>query len=72
VVVTALGIQKQKKALGYSTTEVDGSKFTQSRETNIGNALSGQVAGVSVAGLATGPSGSSRVTIRGNASLTGK
>ncbi len=71
VVVTALGIKKQARSLGYSTTEVDGSKFTQSRESNIGNALTGQVAGVSVAGTATGPSGSSRVTIRGNASLSG-
>jgi TonB-linked SusC/RagA family outer membrane protein len=69
VVVTALGIKKQARALGYSTTEVDGSKFTQSREANIGNALTGQVAGVSVAGTATGPSGSSRVVIRGNASI---
>ena len=69
VVVTALGITKEKRAIGYSTTELDGSKFTQSRETNIGNALTGQVAGVSVAGVATGPSGSSRVVIRGNASL---
>ena len=71
VVVTALGIQRQKRSLGYSTTEVAGSKLTDSRETNIGNALTGQVAGVSVAGLGTGPSGSSRVTIRGNSSLTG-
>jgi TonB-linked SusC/RagA family outer membrane protein len=70
VVVTALGIKKQARAVGYSTTEVDGSKFTQSRESNIGNALTGQVAGVSVAGVATGPSGSSRVVIRGNASLS--
>jgi TonB-linked SusC/RagA family outer membrane protein len=69
VVVTALGIKKQARSLGYSTTEVDGSKFTQSREANIGDALTGQVAGVSVAGVATGPSGSSRVIIRGNASL---
>jgi TonB-linked SusC/RagA family outer membrane protein len=71
VVVTALGIKKQARALGYSTTEVDGSLLTQSRETNIGNALTGQVAGVNVAGNATGPGGSSRVIIRGNASLTG-
>jgi TonB-linked SusC/RagA family outer membrane protein len=71
VVVTALGIKKQARSLGYSTTEVDGSKLTQSRETNIGNALTGQVAGVSVAGDATGPYGSSRVLIRGNASLSG-
>ncbi|MEX6686980.1 SusC/RagA family TonB-linked outer membrane protein [Danxiaibacter flavus] len=71
VVVTALGIQKQARSLGYSTTEVDGSKFTQAREVNIGNALTGQIAGVSVAGVSTGPYGSSRVIIRGNASLTG-
>ncbi|HWK05929.1 MAG TPA: SusC/RagA family TonB-linked outer membrane protein [Puia sp.] len=72
VVVTALGIKKQTRSLGYSTTEVDGSKFTSSREANIGNALTGQVAGVSVAGVATGPSGSSRVLIRGNGSLSGQ
>ncbi len=70
VVVTALGIKKQARALGYSTTEVDGSKLTEARESNIGNALTGQVAGVSVAGVATGPSGSSRVVIRGNSSIS--
>ncbi|HTJ50446.1 MAG TPA: SusC/RagA family TonB-linked outer membrane protein [Cyclobacteriaceae bacterium] len=71
VVVTALGLEKNIRSLGYSTTEVNGSNFTQSREINLGNALTGQVAGVSVSGLATGPAGSSRVTIRGNASMTG-
>lgn len=71
VVVTALGIKKQARSLGYSTTEVDGSKLTMSREANVGNALTGQVAGVSVAGVSTGPSGSSRVVIRGSASLAG-
>lgn len=71
VVVTALGIKKQARSLGYSTTEVPGSNFTQARETNLGNALTGQVAGVSVAGEATGPYGGSRVLIRGNASLSG-
>lgn len=71
VVVTALGVKKQARSVGYSTTTVDGSKFTESRETNIGNALTGQVAGVSVAGTATGPYGSSRVVIRGNSSLAG-
>src|SRR6202000_509639 len=48
VVVTALGIKRQARSLGYSTTELNGDKFTQSRETNLGNALSGQVAGVAV------------------------
>lgn len=71
VVVTALGIKREKKSLGYSTTTVGGEQFTESRDPNLGNALSGKVAGVSVAGNATGMGGSSRVVIRGNASLTG-
>ncbi len=71
VVVTALGIKKQARSLGYSTTQVDGSKFTEARTQNIGDALSGQVAGVSVGGVSTGPYGSSRVLIRGNSSLGG-
>ncbi|QES89721.1 SusC/RagA family TonB-linked outer membrane protein [Rhizosphaericola mali] len=71
VVVSAFGIKRQKKSLGYSTTSVGGDQFTQSRDVNLGNALTGKVAGVSVANNATGPTGSSRVIIRGNASLTG-
>jgi TonB-linked SusC/RagA family outer membrane protein len=71
VLVTALGIKKAAKTLGYSTSAMDGSLFALSRETNIGNALTGQSAGVNVAGEATGPFGSSRVLIRGNASLSG-
>lgn len=71
VVVTALGIRRQKKSLGYSTTSVKGDQFTESRDPNLGNALSGKVAGVSVAGNSTGIGGSSRVVIRGNSSLTG-
>ncbi len=71
VVVTALGIKRQSRSLGYSTTQVGGEEFTLARDPNMGNALSGKVAGVSVAGNATGSGGSSRVIIRGNASLTG-
>lgn len=71
VVVTALGIRRQSRSLGYSTTQVAGEDFTQARDPNLGNALSGKVAGVSVSGNATGSGGSSRVIIRGNASLTG-
>lgn len=71
VVVTALGIKRQERSLGYSTTTVGGKDFTEARAINIGNALSGKIAGVSVSGNATGPGGSSRVVIRGNASLTG-
>ena len=71
VVVTALGIDRQKKSLGYSVTTVKGDEFTQARENNVANALTGKVAGVNAAGLSTGPGGSSRVTIRGNGSLVG-
>ncbi|MEO5581594.1 MAG: TonB-dependent receptor plug domain-containing protein, partial [Saprospiraceae bacterium] len=71
VVVTALGFSREKKALGYSVTEVDGGNFVQARENNIANALAGRVAGVNVSKTAGGPSGSSRVIIRGNKSLAG-
>jgi TonB-linked SusC/RagA family outer membrane protein len=71
VVVTAMGIKRQKRSIGYSTAEVGGEQMTESRDMNLGNALSGKVAGVSVAGNVTGLGGSSRVIIRGNASLTG-
>lgn len=71
IVVTALGIKRQIKSLGYSTTEISGASLTESRTPNLASALSGQIAGVSVAGTGTGPNGSTRVTIRGNTSLTG-
>ena len=71
VVVTALGIKRQSRSLGYSTTQVGGEDFTMARDPNLGNALSGKIAGVSVSGNATGAGGSSRVVIRGNASMTG-
>ncbi|OGX90502.1 SusC/RagA family TonB-linked outer membrane protein [Hymenobacter coccineus] len=71
VVVTALGISKQKRSLGYAVTEVKGEDLTQARENNVANALTGKVAGVNVSGLSTGPGGSSRVIIRGNGSLSG-
>jgi len=63
VVVTSLGVTRQKKALGYSVTEVGGDNFTQARENNIANALVGRIAGVNVSKVASGPAGSSRVII---------
>ncbi|MGS2741534.1 SusC/RagA family TonB-linked outer membrane protein [Sinomicrobium sp. M5D2P17] len=71
VVVTALGIKKEKRSLTYAVTEVGGDQFTQAKETNLANALSGRIAGVNVSSLATGAGGSSRVVIRGNTSLSG-
>lgn len=71
VVVTAFGIEKSKKSLGYSVTQVDGDKFTESRTTNLGTALTGKIAGVNVSAPTTGVAGSSRVVIRGGSSLSG-
>ena len=71
VVVTALGIKKETKALGYSLTEVDGEELATVKETNAINSLQGKVAGVNIMSNSTGSAGSSRVVIRGNTSLTG-
>src|SRR4026208_1877786 len=61
VVVSSFGMSKQKKALPYSVTQLSGDQFTQSRTPNIGNALTGKVAGVNVSVPATGAGASSRV-----------
>jgi len=71
VVVTALGIKKNTRSLGYSLTEVKGDELSAVRHPNVINALEGKVAGVNVTQNATGPAGSSRVIIRGASSLTG-
>ncbi len=71
VVVTAMGIKKNEKAIGYSVSKVAGAEFVQARETNIGNALVGKIAGVSIAKPSTGAAGSSRIVIRGNSSVSG-
>ena len=69
VVVTALGISRERKTLTYSVTEVGGESITQAKEINLGNALTGRIAGLNSSGSATGPTGSTRVIIRGNGSL---
>src|SRR5687767_2696445 len=69
VVVTALGIERETRDLGYAVQEVNGDDLTKARETNIGNALAGKVAGVTVVGNPSGIGGSSRITIRGERSL---
>ena len=71
IIVTAFGIEREKKALGYSVQEVKGEMLTEARETNIANSLKGRVAGVFVNPSSAGPGGSSNVIIRGNSSLTG-
>ncbi len=69
VVVTALGIQREKKALGYATQELQGTALTVARETNVTNQLAGKIAGVTVVGSPSGIGGSARVTIRGERSV---
>ncbi len=71
VVVTALGIKREKKALGYSMTELKGDSFTQTRDANVANALAGKVAGLQIKQNGTGVGGSSRIVIRGNNSISG-
>lgn len=71
VVVTALGIKKEKKALGYAVSEIKGEELTVARTPNMANSLAGKVAGLNITGTATGPAGSTRITLRGNGSISG-
>lgn len=71
VVVTAFGIEREKKALGYSVQEVQTEQLTEAREVNVVNSLKGRVAGVHINPTSGGPGGSSYISIRGNSSLSG-
>lgn len=71
VVVTALGIKREKKALGYAMQEVKGESLVEARETNLANALSGKISGVQVIRSSNGPGGSSKIQLRGANSVTG-
>lgn len=71
VVVTALGIKRDRKALGYGLDEVKGEAFEKAKETNVINSMAGRVAGLVVSQTAGGPSGSTRVLLRGNTEMTG-
>jgi len=70
VVVTALGIPREKKSLGYATQEVSGSDLNKVQTDNFVNSLSGRVAGVQVK-TTTNMGGSTNVLLRGTKSLTG-
>ena len=71
VVVTALGIKRDRKALGYGVAEIKGADLTKAKETNVMNSLAGKVAGLVVQNTAGGNAGSTRVLLRGNTELTG-
>lgn len=71
VVVTALGIKREKKSLGYALQEVQGESLVEARENNLANAFTGKVAGLNVVRGSNGPASSSKIVLRGNNSLTG-
>lgn len=71
VVVTALGIKREEKALGYSVSKLKGDEFTDAMSNNWTNALSGKVAGLNMIKSGGGPAGSNKIILRGENSLTG-
>ncbi|WP_158559365.1 SusC/RagA family TonB-linked outer membrane protein [Deminuibacter soli] len=71
VKVTALGLSKKGKAVGYSVQEVKGDVVQTAKETNFVNALQGRLSGVQINGNSGSMGGSTKVTIRGNKSITG-
>ncbi|WP_229365811.1 SusC/RagA family TonB-linked outer membrane protein [Fibrisoma montanum] len=69
VVVTALGIKREEKSLGYAAQTVSENAVKDARTSNWVNSLSGKVAGLNIQGTGAGPMGSSRITLRGESSL---
>lgn len=72
VVVTALGIKRDKRLLTYATQEVKGAALVEAKQDNLVNALAGKVAGVQITNSSGMPGSSSRIVIRGNTSLMGE
>ena len=72
VVVTALGIKREKRQLTYSTQEVKGDVLTATKEPNVLNAMTGRVSGVQITSSTGAPGSSSRIVIRGTSSLLGE
>lgn len=71
VVVTALGIKREEKALGYATSSVKGEQLTSALSGNWTDALSGKVAGLNLVRSNSGPAGSNKIILRGENNLTG-
>ncbi len=71
VVVTALGIKRDKKALGYAMQEIKTDGMTELRSESVANMLQGKIAGVQINQSTTGMGGSTRVVLRGTSSLSG-
>jgi TonB-linked SusC/RagA family outer membrane protein len=71
VVVTALGIKKSERSLGYALTKVDSNQLTNAASLNWTDALSGKVAGLNLVRSGSGPAASSKIILRGENNLTG-
>lgn len=71
VVVTAIGLEANKRSVGYAVQNVDAQDLVNSRETNLVNALSSKVAGVTVVSSSGSPGASSNIRIRGSVSING-
>jgi TonB-linked SusC/RagA family outer membrane protein len=71
VVVTALGVERQERSLGFSTASVKGEELTKTRASSPMNALQGKVAGVNISTASGAPGASTKVIIRGYTSLSG-
>ena len=69
VVVTALGIKREEKSLGFAAQTVNENAVKDAKSNNWANTLSGKVAGLNIQGAGAGPMGSSRITLRGESSL---
>lgn len=69
VVVTALGIRREEKSLGYAAQTIKENAVQDAKTNNWVNSLSGKVAGLNIQGAGAGPMGSSRITLRGESSL---
>ncbi|MBB5648128.1 SusC/RagA family TonB-linked outer membrane protein [Pedobacter cryoconitis] len=70
VMITALNIPKEERKIGYAISAINGYSLTKARESNIVNALEGQVAGLNISGVNGGPGSSARILLRGAASMT--
>ena len=71
VVVTAMGIKRSEKALGYAATSVGGEKIAESRTSDVMSSLAGKIAGVQISSTSSDPGASNSVIIRGVSSLSG-
>lgn len=70
-IVTALGVRRSEKSLGYAIQKVDGKSVSEVPAVNVVNGLNGKLAGVNIQGSASGPTASANITIRGENSLSG-